>query len=403
MTSNTLSPFLDQALRLHERIISFDGHVDIPLDFGQPGAEIDKDGPGKIDLPKIRRGRLSGAAVTVHATATRATPEGRKAGRAEHETRFAALTGAAANFPDEIGIARNPQEFRELVAQKKFAIVLAFQNAAALENGLDDIDAWAARGISVFAFSFIGNNIWGDSARPYPFINDGLHWNGLSPLGRQAVGRLNDLGILIDVSQSSSAAFTDVIAHSRVPVLASHSGVRAQVDIDRNFSDPELHALKGNGGLIQIVGFAPYLKHMDERIFAELRATWQRYGLAAPESSSEFLSVNDPATAQWADDRFWEFLHEFHVVLDLDRPIASTSSLVEAIDHAVELIGIDHVGISSDFNHAGGLSDWLDVGQSVNVTAALLRRGYDEASIARLWGENFLRVWQTSIDGRAAR
>lgn len=402
MTNRTSapSPYLEQAVRLHERLISFDGHLDIPLDFGRPGFQPDTDGTGKFDIPKIRRGKLSGAAVTVHATVLRPTAEGHAAGRAEHERRFAALTQMARDFAQDIGIAASPQQFRALVAQKRFAIVLAFQNAAPLDGGLDDLDAWAARGISIFAFTFIGNNGWGDSARPYPFINGGLDWNGLSPLGKQAITRLNDLGLLIDVSQLSSAAFDDVITLSRAPVLASHSGIRAQVDVDRNFSNAELKALQRNGGLIQIVGFAPYLKQMDDRMIADLRSTWDRFGLAAPDNPADMLSVNDPATADWPEDRFWDFLHEFHVVLNLDRPIASTTHLVDAIDHAVDLIGIDHVGISSDFNHGGGLSDWRDVGESINVTAALLSRGYGEDAIAKLWGENFLRTWQAALDDR---
>ncbi|HEX7854871.1 MAG TPA: membrane dipeptidase [Sphingobium sp.] len=403
MTNRKTAPssYLEQAARLHERLISFDGHLDIPLEFGQPGSEADKDGPGKFDIPKIRRGKLSGAAATVHAAVLRPTPEGHAAGRAQHEMRFAGLMQMARDFPQDVGIAASPQQFRDLVAQKRFAIVLAFQNAAPLDGGLDDLDAWAARGISIFAFTFIGNNGWADSARPYPFVNGGLHWNGLSPLGKQAVHRLNDLGVLIDVSQLSSAAFNDVIAQSHVPVFASHSGVRAQVDVDRNFSDTELKALQRNGGLIQIVGFAPYLKSLDNRMIADLQATWRRFGLNAPDNPSDMLSVNDPATVGWPEDRFWDFLHEFHVVLDLDRPIASTSHLVDAIDHAVDLIGIDHVGISSDFNHAGGLSDWMDVGESLNVTAGLLSRGYEQEAIAKLWGENFLRTWQVALDARS--
>lgn len=403
MTSRTTtpSPYLEKAARLHERLISFDGHLDIPLEFGTPGFEADRDGAGKFDIPKIRRGKLSGAAATIHAAVLRPTAKGHAAGRAEHERRFAALTQMARDFPQDVGIAASPRQFRELVAQKKFAIVLAFQNAAPLDNGLGDLDAWAARGISIFAFTFIGNNAWADSARPYPYVNGGLHWNGLSPLGKQAVSRLNDLGVLIDVSQLSSAAFNDVIAQSRVPVLASHSGVRTQVDVDRNFSDTELKNLQRNGGLIQIVGFAPYLKHLDDRMIADLRSTWRRFGLNAPDNPSDMLSVNDPATVEWPEDRFWDFLHEFHVVLDLERPIASTSHLVDAIDHAVGLIGIDHVGIASDFNHAGGLSDWMDVSESMNVTAELLTRGYEEEAIAKLWGENFLRIWQVALDERA--
>jgi len=111
--------------------------------------------------------------------------------------------------------------------------------------------------------------------------------------------------------------------------------------------------------------------------------------------------MDDPQTETWEDDKFWTFLHEFHDVLALDKPIAKARHLGVAIDHAVAVIGIDHVGIASDFNHSGGLADWNDVGQSLNMTAELIHRGYAESDIAKLWGENFLRIWQR-IQGMAA-
>ncbi len=116
-----------------------------------------------------------------------------------------------------------------------------------------------------------------------------------------------------------------------------------------------------------------------------------KYGLVDCRTMDDAIFHRE--TANWDDERFWEFLHEFHVVVDLGNPTASVGHLVDAIDYAVGLIGIDHVGISSDFNHGGGLIDWRDVGQTHNVTAELLRRGYAEGDIAKLWGENFLRVW----------
>jgi microsomal dipeptidase-like Zn-dependent dipeptidase len=130
----------------------------------------------------------------------------------------------------------------------------------------------------------------------------------------------------------------------------------------------------------------------------ELRATWRRYGLPAPQSVGAALSVDDAETADWPEDKFWTFLHEFHEVLKLDRPVAALNRYGEVMDYAVERIGADHVGIASDFNHSGGLADWMDVGQNLAVTVELLGRGYDEPSIAKIWGENFLRVWQVVQD-----
>jgi microsomal dipeptidase-like Zn-dependent dipeptidase len=220
----------------------------------------------------------------------------------------------------------------------------------------------------------------------------------LSDLGRAAVRRLNDLGAIVDVSQLSAAALDDVLATSRAPIVASHSALSAFVDTGRNLGDADLAKIKSRGGLVQIVGFAPYLLAPDATMMEALRATWRRYGLPAPQTVGAALSVDDPETADWPEDKFWTFLHEFHDVLKLDEPVANLGRYGEVMDYAVERIGIDHVGVASDFNHSGGLADWKDVGQSLAVTAELLSRGYDDADIARIWGENFLRVWQVVQD-----
>lgn len=125
------------------------------------------------------------------------------------------------------------------------------------------------------------------------------------------------------------------------------------------------------------------------------------YGLAAPDSLADLLSVNDPTTADWEQNTFDAFLHEFHEILELDRPEADVSDLVDAIDHAVSHIGVDHVGIGSDFNHSSGVVGWMTVADNLNVTAELLLRGYTDQEIAQLWGENYLRVRQRALDAAA--
>jgi len=392
---------LAKAADLHSRIITFDGHVDVPLNFGSTGNEPDRDGATKFDLPKVARGRLSAASLVVTAAAARPTPENLARLRNDQDTRFRLITGLVEAFPAKVGLARSPDEFRKLVGEGKFAIVLSFQNASPLEPRPESIDPWIARGVRMFAFAFIGNNPWADSARPYPFVAAGNYWNGLSPLGRAAVRRLNDLGVIVDVSQLSAAALNDVLDISRAPVVASHSALRTFVDTGRNLTDADLLRIRSSGGLVNIVGFAPYLLAPDAKMMDELRATWVRYGLPAPQTVGAALSVDDPETADWPEDKFWTFLHEFHEVLKLDKPVATVERFGEVMDYAVERIGVDHVGVASDFNHSGGLADWNDVGQSLAVTAELLARGYDEPSIARIWGENFLRIWQIVQSGAA--
>src|SRR5947208_1221244 len=234
MKASQRPELLAKAAELHSRIITLDGHVDIPLNFGTPGNGADRDGPTKFDRPKVTRGRLSGASLVVSAAAARPTPENLARLRNDQETRFRAITGLAEAFPAKVGLARGPDEFRRIVGEGRFAIVLGFQNASPLALKPDSIDPWVARGVRIFAFAFIGNNPWADSARPYPFVAAGNNWTGLSDLGRAGVKRLNDPAVIVDVSQLSAAALHDVLATSSAPVVASPSALRAFVDTGRN-------------------------------------------------------------------------------------------------------------------------------------------------------------------------
>jgi microsomal dipeptidase-like Zn-dependent dipeptidase len=385
---------LRRAAALHAAIRVLDGHVDLPADLDAAALSGDSGTQSQFDLAKARAGGLDGAVLTIHASAMR---DDAPAGRAELDTRYRLITELAARNPGQVDIARSPTEFRQHSDAGRLAVVLGFQNAAPFTGGLTELDTWIDRGVSIFAFTFIGSNHWADSARPYPFIFPGKN-GGLSALGRDGVRRLNERGVIIDVSQLSSDAFADVLAITRAPVLASHTALRHFVPVDRNISDEELAALRDNNGLIQIVGFGPYLRQPDAAMVQQLEGLWRHYGLQITGQLADLLSVNDPATATWDDDKFWTFLHEFHVILALDKPVASTTDLADHIEYAADRIGIERVGISSDFNHAGGLSDWQHAGQTLSVTAELVRRGFSDDQIARLWSGNFLALWQRVLD-----
>lgn len=384
---------IERARELHKRIHVIDSHVDLPLTFGQGDQRADVDGPTQFDLVKASQGGISGVALTIAAGAGQSTAEGHFKTRATAEEKYQIITDLVANFPEKVALATAPDIFETLANSGKLGVILGFQNALALGQDLSALDAWAARGVQQFGFTFIGNNHWADSARPYPYIGQGINSAGLSDLGKKAVGRLNDLGIMIDVSQVSSAALADILAVSKAPVLASHSAPRCLVDVDRNLSDQEIIAIAKTGGVVQVVAFGPYLKPLSAEMLGNIAKLWQQYGLKRPADLSGALSINDPETADWDADKFDEFLHEFHVVLDLRNPVATIRHLVDAIEHTIKVAGIDHVGIASDFNHSGGVIGWMNTGETFNVTAELLKRGYGEAEITKLWGRNYLRVW----------
>ena len=395
---------IKQADALQDRILSFDSHITVPLEFGTAGNEADKDGTGQFDLAKAAKGRLSGAALTVFGwpeiwngpnAPHRPTAGFVEAARNEQQARYQIITGMVRDFPNQVGIAYTPDDLRRLHGEGKFAIFISMLNAYPLGNDLNQLDMWAARGMRMFGFSYVGNNDWADSSRPLPFFNDTPDaLDGLSETGKQAVRRLNDLGVIIDVSQMSTKALEQVSQLSRTPMVASHSAPRALVDIPRNLSDKEMQLIKDSGGVVQIVGFPTYLRPLGQDSQAKLNTLRSQFDLPPLHNLEMALMPGDPIITVWPEQRFGEYAAGLYAIVE-EEPKATLKDYGDAIDYAVKKIGIDHVGISSDFNDGGGLDGWKDVSETRNVTAELLQRGYSEADIAKLWGGNFLRVWDT--------
>ncbi|MBD8496116.1 dipeptidase [Pseudomonas syringae] len=392
-----------RANEMQERILSFDSHIDIQPTFGQAGNEANIDGQTQFDLVKAARGRLSGAALTLWTwpefwnganAPHRPTPGFVEAARHELETRYRIITGIARDFPNQAGIAYTPADFKRLAYEGKFAIVISMLNAYPLGDDVSALDDWAARGMRIFGFSYVANNAWADSSRPMPFFGDSPdEHGGLSPLGRQAVQRLNDLGVVIDVSHMSSQALEQVAQLSRAPIIASHSSVRGLVDLQRNLTDKELRLIRDTGGVVQIPGFSSYLKPFSEQTLDKINQMRAGFGLPKVQNLSQASMPADPVFSIWSEKKFGEYAGALYAILDED-PRATLQAFGDAIEYAVKKIGIDHVGISSDFNDGGGLIGWENVGDTRNVTAELIQRGYSEQDIAKLWGGNFLRVWE---------
>jgi len=393
---------IKQANEMQDRLLSFDSHITVPVDLGTAGNEADKDGEGQFDLVKAARGRLSGAALTIFGwpeiwngpNAPHKPTDGFvEAARNEQEVRYKIISGMVRDFPNQVAIAYTPDDFRRLHGEGKFAIFISMLNAYPLGNDLNQLDLWAARGMRMFGFSYVGNNAWSDSSRPLPFFNDSTDaLDGLSDIGKQAVHRLNDLGVIIDVSQMSTKALEQVAQLSRTPMVASHSAPRASVDIPRNLSDKELQLIKNSGGVVQIVGFSAYLRPLSQPTQDKLNTLRARFDLPPLPNLAVALMPGDAIIAAWPEHKFGEYAGALYAILD-EEPKATLKDLGDAIDYTVRKIGIDHVGLSSDFNDGGGVQGWNNVGEIRNVTAELIQRGYSEADIAKLWGGNFLRVW----------
>jgi membrane dipeptidase len=248
-----------------------------------------------------------------------------------------------------------------------------------------------------------------------------LYNNGLSPLGRSVIAEMNRLGMMVDLSHPAKGANLEAIRLSKAPVIASHSAVRALADVSRNMDDEQLLALKKNGGVIQVVGFASYIKVDPPERTTALAKLSQEFGIgagagargggagrgtAAPPACPVEDPKNPPAARGGGNrgnaavdalpaERRTEYNKRL-AEIDTKWPAAGRATVkdyVNHIDYAVKLIGIDHVGISSDFDGGGGVDGWNSAAEAFNVTLELVRRGYTEEQIGKLWSGNLLRVW----------
>ncbi|MCI4591782.1 dipeptidase [Sphingobium sp. BYY-5] len=364
---------------LHAAALPLDAHVDIPDDFNP--ARADRSGQGQFDLAQAATGGLRGAVLAIFAPQEAETTATLGQARAIADRKYAAIAGIAKAFPAQADIALTPADYGRITAAGKFAIVEAIVNGGAFVAGPEDIDPWVARGVRVFGFVHAGHNRLADSSRPALVRGEGATRNGgLSDAGKAVLARLNALGVLVDVSQLSDAAFADVLLLSTAPVIASHSDLRALVDNSRNLTDAQLDQLKAKGGVIAINAFSAYLRPRDPAFAAKIAALQGEYGL-----TGDAKPVLPPEKAAEYDRRYH--------ALRATEPRANVKDLVNAVDYAVKRVGIDHVALSSDFNHGGGIDGWQDEGQARAVTKELAQHGYDEAAIAKLWSSNFLRVW----------
>jgi len=227
-----------------------------------------------------------------------------------------------------------------------------------------------------------GHNDIADSATPRN--EPPAEHNGLSEFGRQVVAEMNRVGMMIDISHTSKQTALAAIRLSTAPVIASHSGARAVNDHPRNLDDETLLALKANGGVMQAVALGGFVRNDPPEKAEAVRALRAEFGLVGgPGGGVAALTPEKRATYE-----------RRRAALDEKWPPANVQDFVNHIDHAVKLIGIDHVGISSDFDGGGGVKGWTNAAESPNVTIELVRRGYTEDQIRKLWGGNLLRVWR---------
>ncbi len=382
------APLQDAALEakaraIHERVIALDTHVDIPLDYATGASDPGGFSKAQVDLPKMRAGGLDAAFFIVYTPQGPLTDEGQAAGREIAFTRLSAIHRMTAAYPSEIALARRAGDARRLLKSGRKAAYIGMENAFPLgpDPQQADIDRLAADGVRYVGLTHFGHNQFGDSSNPDKDRGDpDARWDGLSPKGRDLVAMLNRAGIMVDVSHAGRKTMLDAAALSAAPIIASHSGVKALADSPRNLDDEQLLALKKNGGVVQIVALDVYVKPLDPAQVALQEKIRKEMGLETAAARAAMNPEVEAAYNRRMDDR-WTLSAR-----------ATVADFVNHIDHVVKTIGVDHVGIASDFDGGGGVTGWENAAETLNVTRELVRRGYSEEAIAKIWGGNLLRV-----------
>jgi membrane dipeptidase len=329
------------AFALHRSLLTLDSHIDIPWPTG-PGPF--EDGRRCVDLPKMQRGGLWVGCFVAYVPQAVRTPETENAA---FERALAMLQSINAMGRTEAGItARVASTVAAIEAARRdgvLAVVPVVENGFSIGTDLSRLSQFRALGARYLTITHNGHNALADSCNPRKDLNDPPEEHGgLSALGRAAIGELNKLGMIVDVAHVSRASMLQAAEVSRTPIVSTHSCIKALCDHPRNMDDAQLDALRDVGGVIQITAVPSFLKK---------------------EAKADQVGVAD---------------------------------FVDHVDYAVRRIGLEHVGISSDFDGGGGFSGWMNAGDSANITVELHRRGYDRGALAALWGGNFLRVMRAA-------
>ena len=323
---------IQKARDMHTRFLSVDTHTDTPLKFiRNKNFNFGEKSNFQVDLPKMERGMLDGVFMASY------VGQGPR-DKASLDSAIQVVTelidiiySQVERNKDRCAIARTVDDLKRLKEEGKKAIFIGIENGYGIGKDIANLERFKERGVNYLTLCHVYDNDLCDSSS-----QSKNEWGGLSPFGEEVVCEMNRLGMIIDISHAGESTFWDVIKLSKKPVIASHSGCKAIYDHNRNLTDEQLRALAQNGGVIQIYGV--------------------------------------------------------YVFLSPNRRNTTLNDMLDHLDHAVKVAGIDHVGIGSDFDGGSGVIGCQHAGQLLNITAGLIERGYSEEEIAKIWGGNFLRV-----------
>jgi len=387
---------IQKARAIHERVIALDTHNDINPDNFTRQKNYTQRLDTQVNLPKMKEGGLDASFFIVYVGQGPLTQEGYDGAYKQAVDKFNAVHHLTKEIaPEQIELALTAADVPRIAKSGKKVALIGIENAYSLGTDIKRVKEFYDRGGRYMSLAHNGHSQFADSNTGE---RDGkwLH-NGLSEMGRQVIAEMNKWGIMVDLSHPSKAANLQALALSKAPVIASHSAARALADVSRNMDDEQLEALKKNGGVIQTVAFASYVKvakpDSPERA-AAIAALRKEFGLGAPGGGAGGGGGGRGGLNALTPEQREKYTAR---MAEIDKktpgdPRATVADFVNHIDYLVKKIGIDHVGISSDFDGGGGVTGWNGADETFNVTLELVRRGYTEEQIGKMWSGNLLRV-----------
>ena len=373
---------ITRALQIHDRVLTLDTHADTPLRMLEPGFDLSErhdpyETGSKVDYPRMKEGGLDAIFFAAFVAQDIRNDTSNERAKILVLQMIDAVVASTQENSNDVGLALNPDDAYELEKANKRAIYIGMENGYPIGNNLNNLELFFNAGVRYITLVHSSNNDLSDSATD----QNGPEHQGISAFGKKVITEMNRLGIIVDISHGSDDAFYDAIAISKAPIIASHSNARSVFDHKRSMSDEMLELVTENRGVVNVTPFPSYLREKLENPERDVAISLL---LKDAKSPSDMTSSERAEMTQ----AYKKINQKFPAVS------ATVSDLVDHIDRIAEVAGIDHVGIGSDFDGGGGVEQVFDASEVMNITIELVRRGYSEEEIEKIWGKNLMRVFR---------
>ena len=378
----TEEELIERALKIHKKVLTLDTHADTPIRMIEPGFDMSKrhdpnETGSKVDYPRMKEGDLDAIFFAAFVAQDIRNDKGNSRAKSLCIQMIDSILVSIERNSDKVGLALNPQDAYSLEKEGKRAIYIGIENGYPIGEDLSNVETYFNKGVRYITLVHSSNNDLADSSTD----PKGSEHGGISKFGSKVVSEMNRLGIMVDVSHGSDSVFYDAIKLSKAPIIATHSNARAVTNHKRNMTDEMLRLMASNGGVVQLTMLANYLREVPPNIELDSAIAAHRIKMKDIDKMTDEEKV-------FLRKEFQEINKKY------PTPPATVKHVVDHIDHIIKIAGINHVGIGCDFDGGGGIEGVFDASEVMNITIELVRRGYNEEQIAKIWGGNLIRVFK---------